>query len=130
MLIVMPEAKFKDVIPILDVRDIEKALAFYVERLGFEIDFRYEEDPKNYAGVRRDDVSLHMQWQHEDHFKRGTAGRLRVRLIVDDPDALFDEYRSKGVVDDGIQVRDTAWGTREFGFRDPDGNGLVFYRSL
>ena len=126
----MQSAELKDVIPILDVRDVEAALRFYVERLGFQIDFRYEEDPNNYAGVRRGGVSLHMQWQHEDHFRDGTAGRLRVRIVVDDPDALFEEYRAKGVLDETTRVRDTVWGTREFGFRDPDGNGLTFYRDL
>jgi catechol 2,3-dioxygenase-like lactoylglutathione lyase family enzyme len=124
----MPVTQFKDVIPILDVRDVEKALRFYVERLGFQIEFRYEEQPDNYAGVRRDGVCLHMQWQHEEEFEKGTAGRLRVRVAVDDPDVLFEEYRNKGVLDEGIHVRDTVWGTREFGFRDPDGNGLIFYR--
>jgi len=80
-------AKLKDVIPNLDVHDVDRALAFYVEQLGFEIDFRYERDPKNYAGVRRNDVCLHMQWQHEDEFKKGIAGRPRVRFIVDNPDS-------------------------------------------
>jgi uncharacterized glyoxalase superfamily protein PhnB len=112
----MPTNTFSNVIPILDVHDVDRALRFYVEQLGFEVDFRYEEDPNNYAGVRRDGVCLHMQWQHEDHFKAGTAGRLRVRIIVDNPDALFEEYRDKGVVDERAQVRSTAWGTREFGF--------------
>ncbi|HEX5475153.1 MAG TPA: VOC family protein [Vicinamibacterales bacterium] len=115
-------------IPILDVRDVEAALRYYVERLGFEIDFRYENDPGNYAGVRRDDVSLHMQWQHDDHFKKGTAGQLRFRIQVDDPDSLCDEYRRRGALDQRVEVRDTEWGTREFGFRDPDGNGLIFFR--
>ncbi len=89
----MPITKFKALIPILDVRDVDTALRFYVERLGFDIDFRDEEHPDNYAGVRRDDVCLHMQWQHEEEFKKGTAGTLRVRIIVGDPDALFEEYR-------------------------------------
>jgi len=53
---------------------------------------------------------------------------LRVRIIVDDPDALFEEYKRQRVFDDRVQVRDTDWGTREFGFRDPDGNGLTFFR--
>ena len=56
-------AKLKDVIPNLDVHDVDRALAFYVEQLGYEIDFRYERDPKNYAGARRNDVCLRMQWQ-------------------------------------------------------------------
>jgi catechol 2,3-dioxygenase-like lactoylglutathione lyase family enzyme len=79
----MQSAELKDVIPILDVRDVEAALRFYVERLGFQVDFRYEEDPNNYAGVRRGDVYLHMQWQHEDRFKSGMAGRLRVRVATE-----------------------------------------------
>ena len=126
----MPTAELKDVIPILDVRDVEAALRFYVERLGFQVAFRYEEDPNNYAGVRRGGVCLHMQWQHEDRFRDGTAGRLRVRISVDDPDALFEEYRANEALDKATRVRETAWGTREFGFRDPDGNGLIFYRDL
>ena len=57
---------------------------------------------------------------------------LDVRNVekVDDPDVPFEEYRRKGVIGDGVQVRDTDWGTREFGFRDLDGNGLIFYRDL
>ena len=126
----MSATQLKDVIPILDVRDVDRALRYYVERLGFQIEFRYADDPNNYAGVVRDSVCLHMQWQHEDHFKQGTAGRLRVRISVSDPDALFEEYRSKGVLDQQMRIRDTPWGTREFGFRDLDGNGLTFYRDL
>lgn len=75
-------------------------------------------------------VHLDMQWQHEDHFKNGTAGNLRVRIVVDDPDSLFEEYRIKGLVSERNPVRNTSWGTREFGFRDLDGNGLIFYRDI
>jgi uncharacterized glyoxalase superfamily protein PhnB len=126
----MQSAGLKDVIPILDVHDVDAALRFYVERLGFQVDFRYEEDPNNYAGVFRGDVYLHMQWQGEDSFRDGTAGTLRVRVVVDDPDVLFSEYRGRGLLDETAQVRNTPWGTREFGLRDLDGNGLIFYRDL
>lgn len=119
---------FKELIPILDVRDVNKALHYYVERLGFQIAFRYEEEANNYAGVCRDDISLHMQWQDESQFKAGKAGTLRVRINVDDPDALFEEYQRNGVVDERAQLRNTDWGTREFGVRDLDGNGLIFFR--
>lgn len=68
---------FKDVIPILDVKDISRALDYYAEKLGFQVEFRYSEDPANYAGVYRDSVYLHMQWQHEDEFVKGTAGRFK-----------------------------------------------------
>jgi catechol 2,3-dioxygenase-like lactoylglutathione lyase family enzyme len=124
----MRRAKLNQTIPILDVRSVEDALRFYVDRLGFEVEFRYEADPDNYAGVYRDNVFLHMQWQDHEHFASGGAGQARIRIIVDDPDSLYSEFRNNGALPDGVVVRDTAWGTREFGFRDPDGNGLSFYR--
>ena len=123
-------AKLKDAIPILDVRVVDRALRFYEERLGFHVDFRYAEAPDNYAGVRRDEVCLHMQWQEGIHFDQGTAGRLRIRIPVDDPDSLFQEFAAKGVLNETVRVANTPWGTREFGFRDPDGNGLIFHREL
>lgn len=126
----MTPARLGPAIPILDVRHIEEALLFYVDRLGFHVDFRYEKDPENYAGVRRDDVRLHMHRQPSKHFEYGAAGRPKFRIPVDDPDALFVEFRAMGVLDDGIEVQNTEWGTREFGFRDPDGNGLVFFTIL
>ena len=126
----MKNPRLGSAIPILDVRHIEEALSFYVDRLGFAVDFRYEKDPSSYAGVRRDDVRLHMHRQPQQHFENGESGRLRFRIPVDDPDALFAEFRAMGVLEDDIEVRDTEWGTREFGFRDPDGNGLVFFKIL
>ena len=126
----MTPARLGPAIPILDVRHIEEAIGFYIDRLGFDVDFRYEKDPENYAGVRRDDVRLHMHRQPSEHFENGTSGRLKFRIPVDDPDALFAEFRAMGVLEDDVEVENTRWGTREFGFRDPDGNGLVFFRIL
>jgi catechol 2,3-dioxygenase-like lactoylglutathione lyase family enzyme len=115
-------------IPILHVRHVEDALVYYVDRLWFKVDFRYEKDPAGYAGVMRDQVRLHLQQREAEHFENGHNGHLRFRIPVDDPDKLHTEFRAMGVLEDGVQVRDTEWGTREFGFEDPDGNGLVFFR--
>jgi hypothetical protein len=68
--LLVPLTSFREAIPILDVRDIDRAIAYYVERLGFEVAFRCEDNPKNYAGVSRGCVHLDMQWQHEDHLSR------------------------------------------------------------
>ena len=40
------------------------------------------------------------------------------------------DFKAMGVLDEDVEVHETQWGTREFGFRDPDGNGLVFFRIL
>jgi len=49
---------------------------------------------------------------------------------VDDPDALYEEYKEKEVFHEGTQLRDTPWGTREFAIYDLDRNALTFYRHL
>ena len=123
----MTQANFRDAIMILDVRDVETSLRYYCNELGFELDFRNAKAPHNYAGIRRGNVLLHMQWQSEDAFRTGTAGHLRVRIEVDDPDALYAEYARRNVIGLGPAPEDTNWGTREFGFRDPDGNHLAFF---
>jgi hypothetical protein len=57
-------------------------------------------------------------------------GTIRLRLLVEDPDALFNEYRQRGVECAPNGVRSTPWGTREFALYDLDRNALTFYRHL
>jgi len=120
-----PRASFTQVQPILGTRDIESAIAFYTQRLGFTLAFRDGSTPTNYVGFRRDQVELHMQFQYE-HEMQGT----RLRLVVNDPDALFAEYLEKQAADPAKPPKDTPWGTREFALYDSDGNALTFYRDL
>lgn len=115
---------FRETHPILGTRDIERALKFYIERLGFQLAFRDSLTDTNYAGLRRDAVELHMQFQYEHEMST-----MRLRFLVEDPDALFAEYQDKDVFHQGTRLADTPWGTREFAFYDPDGNGLTFYRN-
>jgi len=79
----------------------------------------------NYVGFRRDAVELHMQFQFEHEM-----GTIRLRFLVEDPDALFNEYRERGVECSASGIRDTPWATREFALYDLDRNSLTFYRGL
>src|SRR5215471_1907933 len=115
---------FKETHPILGTRDIQRAIAFYTQRLGFNLSFGDKADPPNYVGFRRDAVELHMQFQFEHEM-----GTIRLRFLVDDPDALFGEYRQRGVECNPNSVH-TSWGTREFALYDLDRNALTFYRDL
>jgi catechol 2,3-dioxygenase-like lactoylglutathione lyase family enzyme len=116
---------FEETHPIVGTRDIKRAIEFYTQRLGFGLAFGDDTDPPNYVGFRRDAVELHMQFQFEHEM-----GTIRLRFLVEDPDALFDEYRRRGVECSPSGVRDTPWGTREFALHDPDRNALTFYRRL
>jgi catechol 2,3-dioxygenase-like lactoylglutathione lyase family enzyme len=112
---------FRETHPIIGTRDIDRAIAFYTEQLGFALAFDDPNRPRNYVGFRRDAVELHMQFQFEDEM-----GTIRLRFVVEDPDALFAEYKARGVACN--ELRDTPWGTREFDMFDLDRNALTFYR--
>ena len=57
-------------------------------------------------------------------------GTIRLRFLVEDPDALFHEYRQRSVECTPNCVRDTPWGTRKFALYDLDRNALTFYQDL
>ncbi len=116
---------FKETHPIIGTRDIQRAMDFYIRQLGFSLAFGDKADPPNYVGFRRDAVVLHMQFQFEHEM-----GTIRLRFLVDDPDALFHEYRQRGVACTSDGARNTPWGTREFALYDPDRNALTSYRHL
>ena len=123
-------AELNAVIPVLPARDVSEAVRFYVERLGFGLLFQDSDIRPQYAGIRRGAVELHLQFQFEKDFEAGTAGQAMLRLVVDDPDMLFEEYKDKDVFHEGTQLRDTSWGTLEFAFWDLNHNGLTFMRDL
>jgi uncharacterized glyoxalase superfamily protein PhnB len=123
-------AEMAYVIPVLPARNVTEAVRFYVDRLGFELRFTDRDENTEYAGVRRGGIVLHLQTQLEKDFQAGTAGQCMLRLVVDDPDALFEEYRDKGVFNGWTKLADTPWKTREFAFFDSNGNGLTFLRVL
>jgi catechol 2,3-dioxygenase-like lactoylglutathione lyase family enzyme len=106
-------------------RDIQRAVGFYTLQLGFKLAFSDNADSPNYVGFRRDAVELHMQFQFEHEM-----GAIRLRFLVEDPDALFDEYRQRGVECSPNSLSDTPWMTREFALYDLDRNALTFYRQL
>jgi len=109
----------------LGTRDIQRAIEFYTQQLGFKLAFGDKANSPNYVGFRRDAVVLHMQFQFEHEM-----GTIRLRFLVENPDALFNEYRQRGVECTPNGVRDTPWGTREFALYDLDRNALTFYRDL
>lgn len=77
-------------IPVL--RSFDEALArrFYVEALGFTVDWehRFEPELPLYMQVSRDDLVLHLS----EHFGDGSPNGV-VWIAVDDVRALYDEIR-------------------------------------
>jgi len=127
-------AVLEDVQPVLMCRDVAASIRFFA-LLGFAPAFADRADDPAYAGIVRDGVEIHLQWQAESQWAH-PVDRPTYRIRVQDVDGLYAEFRERGALVHGESTEspwrtpgDTSWGTREFHVRDPDGNGLQFYRA-
>jgi catechol 2,3-dioxygenase-like lactoylglutathione lyase family enzyme len=108
-------------ITVMTVKDLAQSLAYYRDKLGFEIAFQYGE-PAFYAGVCSGDVQLHLI--AADRTPR-QAGNGAVAIIVDDVDGLHADLQKRGA----RIVKAPAnqpYGLRDFDVADLDGNMLFF----
>jgi len=118
---------FRGVVPILFVRDVSAAVAFYKEKLSFEVDFLHG-NPPFYASVSRDHACLHLRFVHQPNFSALAAGEeslILASIEVHNLKALFEEYNLKDVEFAQRLVRQ-AWGGIDFHVRDSDGNVISF----
>lgn len=121
----MSKPQFRAVHPILPAPNVEEALRYYMDKLGFQLAFRDPSDPDNYVGIRRDAVELHIQWQSAEGMR--LSGGMQLRFYVENPGELFDEFREQGVLHPNSSLKETPWGTREFAFYDLNNVALTFY---
>ena len=122
-----PQLRLNAALPVLYVRDVTAAAAFWRDRLGFTIDFLHGQ-PAFYGAVSRDGACLHLKFVHEPVFGPGRVegeGLIMAYVPVDNAKALFAEYEAGGVA---FSQRPTiqAWGGVDFHVLDPDGNRIAF----
>ena len=110
--------------PQLLVADVERSIAFYTQKLGFTVDFRYEDF---YAGIVREGFSIHLKRGKpslEEKEGRRNNEDLAIVFSVDDIDGCYEELSNKSVA--FVQtLREMPYG-REFYVVDPDGYILAF----
>jgi catechol 2,3-dioxygenase-like lactoylglutathione lyase family enzyme len=119
--------KLRAPIPILRIFDEAKAREFYLDWLGFSIDFEHRFEPGTplYMGIFRDDCKLHLSEHHGD----STPGSA-VRIFVDDLEAYHQQLVAKHYKYARPGLHDQEWGTREMPVGDGFGNKLIFYKDL
>ena len=115
------------VIPIFRIFDVGKAKEFYVDYLGFTVDWehRFEPDTPLYMQVSKDRCVLHLS----EHYGDGTPGAA-MRIETDDVDAFQTLLMAKQYKYARPGVRDMPWGTRDMTVQDPFGNKLTFTSAI
>jgi len=107
---------------LLKVQDMDQALAFYREKLGFQVDFRYQDF---YAGISKDGYSIHLKLgAMQEEYTEKTNDDLHVLFKVANIEGVNELLIKKGVR--FIQpLRQMDYG-KEFYIADPWDNRIGF----
>lgn len=101
------------------VSDIDRAKAFYVEKVGFNADHDHQvSDEIRFVQLTPPGSSCSIALTTGAH--QMTPGSIEgLQMLVDDAEAARTELAARGV--DVSDVQDFPWGSFVF-FKDPDGN--------
>jgi catechol 2,3-dioxygenase-like lactoylglutathione lyase family enzyme len=111
------------------VGTLDDALAFYEERLGFTVDFVYEDF---YASVSRDGAVIHLKCAPKleaERAHRKTGEHLDAFLAVSGVRELHEELTRRGApIVKPLELR--PWRALDFYVEDPDGYILCFSEAV
>lgn len=115
--------RFSSTIPILRIFSVEKAKEFYVDFLGFAIDWehRFGDDFPLYAQVSRAGIKLHLSEHHGDA-SPGSTVFIWMRGIA----AYHQELIGKNYKYYRPGLEEAVWDARMMQVADPFGNKLRF----
>ena len=104
--------------PVFQVSNLEDALKYYKEVLGFKEEFQFGA----YAGVSHGEACLHLS---ANRFHERPIGGGSAFVFCDEVDGYFREIKKKGANVKG-EPADQPYGMRDFVVLDPDGNYMTF----
>lgn len=115
--------EFKRTVPIFRIFSLEKAREFYVDFLGFKVDWehRFEPDFPVYMQVSRGGLAFHLSEHHGD----GTPGSLAY-IYMSGVEELHRELNDKKYRHNRPGLNKQDWGTTEMTVTDPFNNRITF----
>lgn len=115
------------VIPIFRIFDLKLARAFYLEWMGFKLDWEhtFEENSPVYMQVALDDITLHLSEHHGD----ACPGAKAFVVFTGDLEAYHARLLAKPYKYNRPGLEDAFWGGKCMEVTDPFGNRLLFSNS-
>jgi uncharacterized glyoxalase superfamily protein PhnB len=113
--------------PILRIFDEAKAKEFYIDFLGFRVDWehRFEEGLPVYMQISKDGCTIHLSEHHGD-CSPGAAMRIETNAL----EAFQQELLAKGYKYARPGIQERPWGSRDMAVVDPFGNRLTFTSAI
>jgi predicted lactoylglutathione lyase len=113
-------------VPELPVSDVHVAAQAYVQRLGFDLDWTYED---YLAGISRDDARVFLRRRTPEEAKQRYSVLVWLNMSsAEEVDQLHAEWKERGA--QIVQDLRTAHTLREFTAQDPDGNRIRVFHDL
>lgn len=111
-------------VPILRSFDEGKAREFYIDWLGFKVDWehRFAPDLPLYMQVSRDGITLHLSEHHGD----ATPGS-HIRVEIKGVGELHAELAARGYKNNRPGLESPEWGGLELTVTDPCRNLITFF---
>lgn len=117
--------------PCFIVSDVETSISFYVDKLGFSIEFADPPENPFFGIVRRDGAMIFLKAEGGiepiPNNRRHRHLRWDAYVSAPDPDALYEDFAQRGAPF-SEPLCDTHDGLRGFEVTDPDGLVLFFGR--
>jgi catechol 2,3-dioxygenase-like lactoylglutathione lyase family enzyme len=126
----MTQPKIESMCPFFIVSSVEKSIAFYQEKVGFDTRFKEPQEQPFFAIVGRDGAMLFLKSGKAAPLpnpRRDPEMRWDAYSYTPDPDSLAAEFAGRGTQFSN-SLKDTADGLRGFEITDPDGYVLFFGR--
>jgi predicted enzyme related to lactoylglutathione lyase len=118
-------ARLTGIAPQFLVDDLDRAIAYYRDKLGFDLDFTYE---SFYASVTRDGFAIHLKCAPKlagERERRKQNEHLDAYISVSGIRDLYSEMEKRGArVMQPLEQK--PWSCLDFYLEDPDGNILCF----
>jgi catechol 2,3-dioxygenase-like lactoylglutathione lyase family enzyme len=124
----MSEPMLERMCPFFIVSDVQQTIAFYVDKLGFEVWNRQPDSAPFFAILGRDGAMLFVKSGDARPLpnpQRDPEMRWDAYISVTDPDKLAAEFAARGA-SFSAPLEDTHDGLRGFEITDPDGYVLFF----
>jgi uncharacterized glyoxalase superfamily protein PhnB len=120
----------RQIVPLFFTTDIPGTIAYYQDKLGFEL-LGVWQDPPVYAIMARDGQSIHFRCAEPPtpNPNKYPDELLDAYLFVEDADTLYAEYVARGL-EFTRGLGDMPWHCREFVVKDCDGRLLAFGANL
>jgi predicted enzyme related to lactoylglutathione lyase len=108
---------------VLPVSDLDAAIAFYLDQVGFELDHDTRNEHMHVAQLTPRGSGCSIVIGDLPSQRERAPGSMRgLQLVVADAQAARQELLDRGVEASEIMVFDERDGGTFFGFSDPDGN--------